>query len=213
MKDAWRAWSLRLGLTVLLWALLQWLPAWDALQRLEYDTLASLTAPPPPATPVVVIGIDEPSLAALGLSPPLPRKLHAQVVDSVTGAGARAIAIDLLFSAAQDPDNDAALARALGGRLPVVLASAETAVQSSQVARYSQKVQSIFPQARHGSAAIPRDDDGVARRAPAEPDALWRVLAGSASQETVSTSTGESGLESWPGDSAVATSPPPENRP
>ncbi|WP_186510701.1 adenylate/guanylate cyclase domain-containing protein [Caenimonas sedimenti] len=182
MKDAWRAWSWRLGLTVLLWALVQWLPGWEALQRLEYDTLASFTAPPPPAAPVVVIGIDEPSLAALGMAPPLPRQLHAQVVDSVAAAGARAIAIDLLFSAAQDAENDATLARALRGRLPVVVASAETAVQSSQVARYSQKVESIYPQARHGSAAMPRDEDGVVRRAPAEADALWRVLADSASQ-------------------------------
>jgi adenylate cyclase len=182
MKDAWRAWSLRLSLTVLLWAVVQWLPAWDALVRLEYDTLASFTAPPPPATPVVVIGIDEPSLAALRLAPPLPRRLHAQVVDAAAEAGARALAIDLLFSAAQDAENDAALARALGGRLPVVLASAETSVQSSQVARYTQKVESIFPLTRHGSATMPRDEDGVVRRAPAEPDALWRVLAGSASQ-------------------------------
>ena len=53
------------------------------LQRLEYDLLASLTAPVRPDVGVLVVGLDEPSLAALNMSPPLPRRLHAQLVDAV----------------------------------------------------------------------------------------------------------------------------------
>jgi adenylate cyclase len=64
--------------------------------------------------------------------------------------------------------------------MPVVLASAEVTVQSSQVAQYRQTIPTVFPDARHGSVALDVDDDGVLRRAPAQDDALWRVLAQSA---------------------------------
>jgi len=177
VKDAWQAWALRVVLALGLQALLHAMPVWTPWQRLEYDLLSSLTAPVRPDARVLVVGLDEPSLAALNQAPPLPRRLHAQLVDAVAAAGAAALGIDMLFGAPQTPADDAALARALQGRMPVVLASAEVAVQSSQVAQYKQTVPSVFPEARQGSVAVDVDDDGVMRRAPAQDDALWRVLA------------------------------------
>lgn len=179
-KDAWRAWTLRLLLALGLLAVLHATPIWLPLQRLEYDLLNGLTAPVRPDAHVLVVGLDEPSLAELNLTPPLPRHLHARLVDALAAAGAAALGIDMLFGAPQSPADDAALARALQGRMPVVLASAEVAVQSSQVAQYRQTIPTIFPDARHGSVALDVDDDGVIRRAPAQDDALWRVLALSA---------------------------------
>lgn len=177
VKDPWRAWALRVLFALGLLGLLHALPVWTPLQRLEYDLLSSLTAPVRPDARVLVVGLDEPSLAALNQAPPLPRRLHAQLVDAVAAAGAAALGIDMLFGAPQSPADDAALARALQGRMPVVLASAEVAVQSSQVAQYRQTVPTVFPEARQGSVAVDVDDDGVMRRAPAQDDALWRVLA------------------------------------
>lgn len=177
LADAWRPWALRLLGSLLLLAGLWLSPLWLPLQRLEHDLLASLTAPRHPGAGVVVVGIDEPSLAALGLAPPLPRRLHAQLIGALAQAGAAALGIDLLFGAAQSPEDDAALARALRGGLPVVLASADVAVRSPQVAQYRQRVESVFTGARHGSVAMPVDDDGVVRAAPTRDDALWRVLA------------------------------------
>ena len=179
-KDAWRAWALRLLLALGLLAALHATPVWAPLQRLEYDLLSSLTAPVRPDARVLVVGLDEPSLAALNQAPPLPRRLHAQLVDALAAAGAAALGIDMLFSAPQSVADDAALAQALQGHMPVVLASAEVAVQSSQVAQYRQTVLSVFAGAHHGSVALDVDDDGVVRRAPAQDDALWRVLAQSA---------------------------------
>lgn len=141
--DAWRAWALRVLWALGLLALLQVLPVWAPLQRLEYDLLASLTAPVRPDVGALVVGLDEPSLAALNMSPPLSRRLHAQLVDAVSAAGAAALGIDMLFAAPQTPEDDAALALALQGRLPVVLATAEVAVPSSQVAQYRQTVPSV----------------------------------------------------------------------
>ena len=177
VKDALRAWAFRVVLALGLLALLQVMPLWTPLQRLEYDLLNSLTAPVRPEARVLVVGLDEPSLAALNLAPPLPRRLHAQLINAVAAAGVAALGIDMLFGTAQTPADDAALAQALQGRMPVVIASAEVAVQSSQVAQYRQTVPTIFPQSRQGSVAVEVDDDGVIRRAPAQVDALWRVLA------------------------------------
>ncbi len=173
----------RVLLTLALLALLHVLPVWTPLLRLEYDLLSSLTAPARPDAGVVVVGLDEPSLAALNQTPPLPRRLHAQLVEALTAAGTAALGIDMLFGAPQTPEDDAALARALQGPMPVVLASAEVAVASSQVAGYRQTVAPIFDASRHGSVAVDVDDDGVIRRAPARADALWQALALSAGRE------------------------------
>ena len=180
MKDTWRVWALRLLLALLLLATLQGMPFWTPLQRLEFDTLSSLTAPVRPNTGVLVVGLDEPSFAALNQVPPLPRRLHAQLIDALAAAGSAALGIDMLFGTPQSPVDDAAFAQALQGRMPVVLASAEVLVQSSQVAQYRQTVPTIFPNARQGSVALQVDDDGVLRSAPARDNALWRVLAQSA---------------------------------
>lgn len=175
--DQRRHWALRVGVSLMALMLLMLSPAWDPLQRLEYDLLGGLTAPVRPDAGVVVVGIDEPSLAQLGVAPPVPRRLHADLIDSLTRAGAAALGVDLLFSAPQAASDDAALAAALQGPLPVVLASAEVEVRSSQVARYRQTVESIFTDARHGSVAMPVDDDGVLRRAPVADRAFWQALA------------------------------------
>lgn len=180
VKDAWQSLALRVLAALLMLALLHLLPVWTVLQRLEYDLLSSLTAPVRPDAGVLVVGLDEPSLAELNQSPPLPRRLHAQLVQALSAGGAAALGVDLLFAAPQTPADDAALARALQGRLPVVLASAEVAVQSSQVAHYQQTVPSIFSQAPHGSVAVQVDDDGVLRRMPVREDAFWRAVARSA---------------------------------
>jgi adenylate cyclase len=177
VQDAWRPWILRVLGSLVLLALVRVSPLWMPVLRLEQDLWNSLTAPAPPPAEVLIVGIDEPSLAALKLAPPLPRRLHAQLVDALSEAGAAGLGVDLLLSAGQTAEDDAALARALQGRLPVVLASADVMVRSSQVAQYQQHVASIYPQARHGSVAMPVDDDGVVRAAPGEEDALWRQLA------------------------------------
>ena len=179
-SESWQAWALRVGLVLVLLGLVQSLPFWPPLERLEYDVLGSVTAPVAPAARVVVVGLDEPSLAALNQSAPLPRRLHAQLVDSLTLAGAQALGIDMLFGAPQTPSDDAALSQALQGPLPVVLASAEVAVHSSQVAQYVQTIPTVFPFAVQGSVAMSLDSDGVLRRAPEQDDALWRVLASAA---------------------------------
>ncbi|UJB63511.1 adenylate/guanylate cyclase domain-containing protein [Acidovorax sp. YS12] len=181
MADVARAWMQRVALALALCGLLAWLPAWDALARLEHDLLAAYGAGPPPAVGVLVVGIDEPSLAQLALAPPLPRALHARLIGSLRQGGAAALGMDLLFTQpAPDARDDAALAQALAGPLPVVLAAAEVPVPSSQVQDYRQRLAPVFAGARQGLVQIDADEDGVVRRAPAAPQALWRAVADAA---------------------------------
>lgn len=177
VQDAWRdaAWRIAVASAVLVALALT--PFFRALSELEFDLLTSLTAPAPPGADVLVVGLDEVSLAALGLAPPLPRRLHAELIHALADAGAAALAVDMLFAERQTAEDDQALKQALQASLPVVLAGATVHNPSSQVAQYSQQLHSIFPDAIQGDIAMFPDADGVARRAPAQADALWRVLA------------------------------------
>lgn len=176
-QDSWRdaAWRIALASVVLL--VLTLFPFFRALGEYEFDLLTSLTAPAPPGADVLIVGLDEVSLAALGVAPPLPRRLHAELIHALADAGAAALGVDMLFAEPQTAEDDQALGLALHASLPVVLAGATVRNQSSQVAQYSQQLPSMFPEAMQGDIAMSPDADGVPRRVPAQADALWRVLA------------------------------------
>ena len=69
------------------------------LEDLAYDRLLR-ALPPAPASDVVVLDIDEQSLAELGQWP-LPRYQVARLLDAAHRAGAAAIGVDILFT---EPD-------------------------------------------------------------------------------------------------------------
>ncbi len=113
--------SLFIAATLLL-AHTNWLWRWD---HLIYDATLSIWESPPPQD-IVIVAIDEASLSALGRWP-WSRRTHAQLVSRLDAAGARVIALDIIFSEAdsRDPGGDQALAAAIreSGRvvLPVLL--------------------------------------------------------------------------------------------
>ncbi len=78
----------------------------------------------PPAD-VVVVGLDARSLQKLGNGhAPIPRRYHAQVIDTLRRDGARVIAYDFQFENETDPTDDNALFEAIGRANGVVLATA-----------------------------------------------------------------------------------------
>lgn len=85
--------------------------ALDFLERSFQDARFRL-ASTPASGEVVVVAIDSESLAWLEVWP-WPRRLYADVVERLIAAGARRIALDLDFSSASDPEDDARLATAL----------------------------------------------------------------------------------------------------
>ena len=173
----------RIALAFTLVAVLAAMPLYQRLALYEFDFLTSLTAPAPPNAGVLVVGLDEASLAQLGVAPPLPRRLHAQLVRALAEAGAAALGVDMLFAEPQTAVDDDALRQALQGTLPIVLAGAEVQNDSSQVAQYVQQLPTVFPEAMRGAAGMVPDEDGIARRAPMQPDAFWRVLAQQADRQ------------------------------
>ena len=117
-------WSSKIGLFLLLpvFALVlvhtNWLYRWDLLL---YDwTLATWSRAP--ADDIVIVAIDEQSLRELGRWP-WSRRTHAELVRKLSAAGAKAIALDIVFAEpdATDPAADAELAVALADHGRVVL--------------------------------------------------------------------------------------------
>lgn len=103
-RMAWIAASLAIaGVSV-------WLtPAREALDGLFIRSLFLTRGALPAPADVLVVGIDRPSVQALGLSDDTahwPRRLHAHAVNQLARAGATAIAFDMHFA---EPDADDAL--------------------------------------------------------------------------------------------------------
>lgn len=90
-----------------------WLALGSAADRpnyIVYDALTRLEDRPADGT-IVIIAIDDRSLQALGRWP-WPRTVHAELIDRLSQAQARAVAYDVLFTE-PDPGGDPALAAAL----------------------------------------------------------------------------------------------------
>ena len=61
---------------------------------------------------VAIVALDEPTMAEVTPWPP-PRTVYAELLDGLFAAGARVVAIDVMFAQPQSPATDAALAAAL----------------------------------------------------------------------------------------------------
>ncbi|MFH1705250.1 MAG: adenylate/guanylate cyclase domain-containing protein [Patescibacteria group bacterium] len=122
----------------------------------------------------IVVAIDDASLAQIGRWP-WPRKVHAQIIDNLSLAGASVVAYDVNFSEASDENDDAALEDAIKNTGKVVLPVELNLSQSDN--RIIFTVDSVVgPLARFSSVAAavghsnaPPDSDGVMRRMPLEP--------------------------------------------
>ncbi|WP_280173781.1 CHASE2 domain-containing protein [Fulvimarina manganoxydans] len=120
---------------------------------------------------VVIVAIDEPSFAEIGLQWPWPRALHGQLVEALRNAGAKAVGLDLIFAEPSSEGSDEALAASLGP--DVVLAADESIIETphmSQLVRTEPLPMFLAKGARAGLASVVLDRDGVLRRIPAFPD-------------------------------------------
>ncbi|KQS71435.1 adenylate cyclase [Rhizobium sp. Leaf371] len=171
---------------------------WHLLEMRVFDYLSTLAPPQRPTDSPVIVAIDEPSMMEIGAQWPWPRSLHGELLTALRAAGARAIALDVIFAEpAADPAEDANLAAALGP--DVVLAGDETLIRTphaDQFVRTEPLAVLTETGARTGIASVSLDADGVLRHVPAYPDSLARQLMAVARQ-TSETTAGEKLIQTF----------------
>ncbi|ARQ10781.1 adenylate cyclase family 3 protein [Rhizobium etli] len=164
--------------TLIAISLLSRLPAWSLLELRSFDYLSTVDDPRPPPGGPVIVAIDEPSLADINAQWPWPRGLHAELISQLRAAGARVIGLDIIMAEPSNPDNDAAITRAVGP--DVVLAGDETLIetpQASQLIRATPLPQLTDAGAVTGIASIDLSGDGIFRRIPGYEDGFAAMLA------------------------------------
>ena len=159
---------------------------WKLIEARAFDYFSTLLPPPVAADSPVIVAVDEPSFAEIGLQWPWPRSLHGRLVDALRKAGAKAIGVDIIFAEpSADPAADAALVGTLGP--DVTLAGDETLIRTphaDQTMRVEPLPEFLAAGARAGIASIVLDSDGTLRRVPRYPDGFAAVLAASAGATT-----------------------------
>lgn len=133
--------------------------ALDRLEAISVDERFAVRGADPPPRDVLLVEIDDATFNTLGF--PFPRRLHAEAIDALLGAGARGVAYDVQFSEPSPrPAGDRALLRAAGDRR-VVFGVADLARDGRPL---------VMPElaraapGRVGNVFFPIDDDGVWRR-------------------------------------------------
>jgi adenylate cyclase len=154
------------------------LGAWQLFDLKLFDYMSTLRRPILAADAPIIVAIDEPSMADVNLQWPWPRTLHARLIRTLRAAGAKAIALDIIFSEPSRPESDEALAKALGE--DVVLAGDETLIatpQADQLVRV-EPIQALTETgAKPGIASIGLGRDGVFRQMPTYSDGFALRLA------------------------------------
>jgi signal transduction histidine kinase/CHASE2 domain-containing sensor protein len=108
-----------LFISIAIFGLLQLGGVVSSLSDKALDILFQLRGPIEPSQEIIIIGVDEESLAALGAWP-FPRKHHAELLERLTQA--RVIGFDILFS--EPTAQDELLSAAIKSSPPVILATA-----------------------------------------------------------------------------------------
>lgn len=173
-------------LAALLATMLSLLTPWKLLEARAFDYFSTTGVPARPANGPVIVAIDEPSLAEVGLQWPWPRDLHAKLIEALRKAGAKAIGLDIIFAEPSNPTADEALVKSLGP--DVVLAGDETFIETPQAAQHIRvEPLAIFTGtgARSGIASIAFDGDGILRRVPGYDNGFAARLLEAAGQTAV----------------------------
>lgn len=121
----------------------------------------------PPPEDMIIVGIDESSFSELKLPWPWPRRLHAQLIEKLTAAGARVIGFDILFADPTTEKDDTSLTRAIREAGNVVLASEIIIVSEHEYGQVTEtEPLPVFRNAAAGVGActLIYDPDNIIRR-------------------------------------------------
>lgn len=118
---------------------------------------------------IVVVGIDDETLATYGRLGDWPRSLHAAAIDHLREAEASVVALDLLF--VEESEEDEALAASFsGGKVVLATGGLDPLDTEDNIPTFATVLEPA-PELRQASpyvahALFPEDADGVARRVP-----------------------------------------------
>lgn len=131
------------------------------------DLLFTLRGALPPPDSIVIVAIDESSMAEIKQQWPWPRSLHARLIRQLHHAGAAVIGFDILFTEPSEPAEDQALAQALHEAGNGVLASALSVVNDPLFHHTIRidPISALREAAWAGGAFVSIDPDGTVRRA------------------------------------------------
>jgi CHASE2 domain-containing sensor protein/signal transduction histidine kinase len=143
---------------------LTWTRVTERLDNVVYDWLLRAT-PRAPARDIVIVAIDERSIAALGPLP-WPRRVHAEMLQRLTPYRAHAVIYDILFVSPNVlPEEDEALRRAIAA-MGRVFAPLAWKVPGDNGRSYGEiaPIPALSSTAGLGHADVYADADGVVRR-------------------------------------------------
>ncbi|WP_162530549.1 adenylate/guanylate cyclase domain-containing protein [Rhodovastum atsumiense] len=137
-----------------------------------FDAVAfRLFAPPEPADPrVVILAITPETLAAFPYVAPIDRGFLAGLIDTLAGAGAAAVGLDVLFDRPTEPEKDAALRQALA-RPDIPVVAITVAPETDLPPEQRRFLEGFLAMRRTALANLGRDrfDDMVRTHVPVHP--------------------------------------------
>ena len=158
------------GLAVVVLAAVNPLRFFEIAELKALDAQFSVRGPREPASPIVVVTIDEDDFDGLNLAWPWPRAVHAKFLDIVGRGQPAAIGMDILFTepSLHGADDDRALGAAVDRvRDRLVLAAALTTVGDASFVKQALNppIPEVRGKASFGSADYDSDADAFVRRA------------------------------------------------
>jgi adenylate cyclase len=171
------------GVAVVVLAAVNPLSFFEIAELKALDAQFTLRGPREPASPIVIVTIDEDSFDGLNLAWPWPRAVHAKFLDIVGRGGPAAIGMDILFTepSSRGAEDDEALGAAVDRvRDRIVLAAALTTVGDASFVKQALNppIPAIRGRAAFGSADYDSDADAFVRRATLKRDFQDREWAG-----------------------------------
>ena len=137
--------------------------------RLDNQLLDNVSAATklPSSEQIHIVAIDDNSLAEVG-GWPWPRSVHAELVEKLDAAGAKAIVLDVLFLEPSTPEEDASLAAAMRQSskvlLPHTFIDRPNAEEEGRIDPYYPLAELLAAAAKTGHVAAQPDADGILRR-------------------------------------------------
>ena len=150
------------------------------LERYARDVLMRARGPLPPPGDIVIVAIDEPSMARLGRFP-WPRDKMARTLEVIASGQPKVIALDVLYSEPTSDAQDTALAEAIARTRNTVVAAQLVEARSASQVQWLRPWPAIEQAAAAvGHINVATEADGAARELPLrkadnEGYALWSL--------------------------------------